>query len=69
MAVDKFDTAIDITPYGINITIDTAIRTDYSNIAGCKHCREAIMLQGIDYEIYRFSEIQKVWKTTLIREV
>lgn len=69
IAVDKFGTAIDITPYGIDITIAAAIRTDYSNIAGCEHCYEAIMEQGIDYDIYRFSEIQEVWKTTLIREV
>lgn len=69
IAVDKFGSAIDITPYGIDITIDTAIRTDYSNISGCEHCYEAIAVQGVDYEIYRFSEIQELWKTTLIREV
>ena len=69
MAVDKFGSGIDITPFGIEPTIATAIRTDYSNIQGCEHCYEAITAQGVDYDVYRFAEVQDVCKVTLIREV
>ena len=69
MAVDKFGTAIDITPYGIDPTIATAIRTDYSNIEGCEHCYEAITMQGVEYDVYKFADVQTECKTTLIREV
>mgnify|MGYP006928422143 CR=1 FL=1 len=60
MAVDKFGTAIDITPYGIDPTIATAIRTDYTNIEGCKHCHEAIKVQGVEYDVYINFQIYKI---------
>ena len=69
MAVDNFGVAIDITPYGIDPTIATAIRTDYSNIAGCEHCYEAITAQGIEYDVYKFADVQETATATLIREV
>lgn len=69
MAVDKKGAAVDITPYGVEPTIDTAIKTDYSNIAGCERWNEILAVQGVDYDVYRFAEVQDVCKVTLIREV
>lgn len=69
MAVDMKGAAIDITPDGVEPTFDDAINADYSNIAGCERWNEIIAVQGVEYDVYNFADVQTECKTTLIREV